>query len=173
MGDPQTGKLYLRGLLTGVRLLSPRLGSPVLGSGTRRKSPESIWLWRLVGLECRSSIELGETETSLLKDAHRVFWALEPRGKSTVIWADAKPPHFSWKVPWRGGETLAHYGDKHTDVEVLGEGSLESWRLSWRLPFWGQAWSHPTDLRLQCWDVLGQKTNRAGTQPHISADIAP
>ena len=51
-------------------------GSSAWGSGIKRKSPQSIWLWRPVGLDFRSSTGLGETETPLL-----VACALGPRAK--------------------------------------------------------------------------------------------
>ena len=81
---------------------------------------------------------------------------------------------FLGRSPEKAGGTFGPLQDKHTDGRGTGGVLIGvSWRLSWRLPFGGQAWSHPIDLRLQCWDVLDQTTNRARTQPHISADIAP
>ena len=57
-----------------------RLSQPG-GSGIGRRSPQSIWLWRPVRLECRSSRGLGETENPLLESAHKVSRALGPRAK--------------------------------------------------------------------------------------------
>lgn len=45
---------YRRDPLTGVRVLNPVSGSLVWGSGIRKKNSQGIWLWRQVGLECRS-----------------------------------------------------------------------------------------------------------------------
>ena len=43
VGDPQTGKqLYHRGSPTGVRVLSPTLGSPAWGPGIGRRSPRAF-----------------------------------------------------------------------------------------------------------------------------------
>ena len=64
-----------------VRVLSPTLGSPVWGSGIRRRSPQSIWLWRPAGLNCRSSTGVGETETPQWEDAHKFSCAPGPRAK--------------------------------------------------------------------------------------------
>ena len=64
-----------------MKVLSPMSGSPAWGSGIRRRSPQSIWLWRLAVLEFRSCTGLGETETPLLEGTPKVSQALKPRAK--------------------------------------------------------------------------------------------
>ena len=66
-------------------------------------------------------------------------------------------------------------------------GSLWGWRHWWQW-FWGlligksapgghhfltNTLPHQKACRLQCWDTAGWTTNRAGTQPHLSADRLP
>ena len=41
-------------------------------------------------LDCKSSTGLGETETSLLKSAHKISGAQGPRAKA-VIWQEPRP----------------------------------------------------------------------------------
>ena len=53
---------------SGVRALSPMLGSPAQGSSTKKIIPQSIWLSRPAELNCRSLTGLRETETSLLTE---------------------------------------------------------------------------------------------------------
>ena len=59
-------------------------GSPAWGSGIRGRSPQSIWLWRPAGLDCRSSTGLGEAETPFLEDAHNVLHVPGPRAKAVT-----------------------------------------------------------------------------------------
>ena len=54
------------------------------GSGIGRKSPQSIWHQRPVGLVCRSSMGLGEMYSPFLRDAHRFTCALDPREKQRL-----------------------------------------------------------------------------------------
>ena len=74
-------------------------------------------------------------------------------------------------------------GGSPGEAEV-GCGSLWGQRQRWWRPqpifismtsprghhFGTETWPHPTACRLQCWDTSGQTSNRAGTQPHPSAD---
>ena len=84
LGNPETGeKSYCRGPPTGVRVRSPTSASPARGS-CRKTSPHSIWLWRPVQVNCRSPTELGEIETSLLKDAHKIPHTQAPRTKAII-----------------------------------------------------------------------------------------
>ena len=69
-----------------MRVLSPTSGSPAWGSGLGRRRPQSIWLWRPVGLDHRSFTGLGETETPFLEDTHKVSCAPEPRAKAVTLW---------------------------------------------------------------------------------------
>ena len=57
------------------------LGSSAWWSGIWRRSLQSMWLWRPVGLECKSSARLEETETPFLEGAHKVSCELQPRAK--------------------------------------------------------------------------------------------
>ena len=45
------------------------------------RAPRASGVEKLVGLVCRSSMGLGEVETSFLKGVHRISHALGPRAK--------------------------------------------------------------------------------------------
>ena len=80
--DSQTGKwLYCRGSPTGMRAPSLMSITPTQGTGIRRRNTQSIWLWRPIGLECKTSTGLGEKETPHLESSHKVSHALGPRAK--------------------------------------------------------------------------------------------
>ena len=82
VGDSQTGEqLYHTSPPTGVKVLSSRSGFPTWGSGNERRTSQRIRLWRLVGFDCRTLTGLGETETPLLEDTHKVVCESGPRGK--------------------------------------------------------------------------------------------
>ena len=113
-----------------MRVLSPMSGSPAWESGIRRRSSQSIWLWRPVGLECmRSSTGLRETETPLSEGAHKVSRALELREKK---WLHR---NLGQTYPWalegllrRHVSAVAHCGGKDTGGGVPWEYSF-AWAL--------------------------------------------
>ena len=148
----------------------PYVRVPSEGSSIRRRSPQSIWLWKPAGLECRSSIGLGETETPLLEGAHKVSHELGPRAKQ---WIHRSLGHtylqvledllgrFSCGSLWGQGHWWWTPGNTH-------------WcELSQRSPFWHRELAPPTAFRLQCWDSSGHTTNKVGTQAYPSADRLP
>ena len=80
--DSQTGEQsYHRSPCTGLKVLSPMSGFPTWGSGNGRRNPQRIKLWRLAGFDCRTLTGLGETETPLLEDTHKVVCTSGPRRK--------------------------------------------------------------------------------------------
>ena len=82
VGDSQTGEhLYHRSPPTGMKILSPTSGFPTWGSSNGRRNSQRIRLWRLVGFDCRTLTRLGETETPLLEDTHKVVCTSGPKGK--------------------------------------------------------------------------------------------
>ena len=84
VGDSQTGEhLYHRSPPIGVKVLSPTSGFPTWGSGNGRRNSQRIRLWRLAGVDCRTSTGLGETETPFLEGTHKVVCASGPRGRSS------------------------------------------------------------------------------------------
>ena len=149
VGDPQTGKqLYHRGSHTGVRVLSPPLGSPAWGPGIGRRSPQSIWLWRLVGLE-----EGVETHSSTL--VWRIPWTEEPgaivhgvtkswtwlKWLSTHVWMHACMQGLSAAVPQDWGKQRLHSRSMHIRFCVHQDPGQSSDSLgAWARPtygFWG------------------------------------
>ena len=58
----------------------PHVRLPSLGVWHQEEEP-LVHLATSVGLECRSSTGLGETETTLLEGTHKVSHALGPRAK--------------------------------------------------------------------------------------------
>ena len=132
MGDPQSGEsLCCRNSPIWVRALSPVPGSPAWESGMGRKSPQSIWLWRAVGLDCRSPSGLGETETPCLE------------GKSSD--SIAATPCWSWRVSWRGEGKGGGGGLSRVLHELWLEADI--------LGHWYQDPAPPTAWKLQCWDA--------------------
>ena len=154
--------------------LSPMSGSPAWGSGIGKRSPQSIWHWRSVGLECRSCTGLMETETPLLEGSHKVSHALGPRPRAKQ-WLHRSP-----------GQTYLWISESLEEAEVgcgsmwgqgPGGGSLRVIFVSVTSPegcrFGTKTWPHPTGSRLQCWVASSQTTNRVGTQPDPLADRLP
>lgn len=140
---------------------------PHWGSGTGRKSPQSIWHWRPVGLVCKSSTGLGEIETPFLKGAHRLSRVLGPRAKQSL--------HRNLGQTWlQFSEDLL--GKQGWMCLVVGEGhwKLNSWEYSaaaflWRWPFWENLAPHIS----QCWEAPGQTTIQVGSQPRPSVNRLP
>ena len=141
-------------------------GFPAWGSGNGRRSPQRIWLWRPAGFDHRNSTQLGETETPLLEGAHKVSCAPGPRGKKQ--WPHKRLGQTYLLILegllWRWRVAVAHCRDKDTGSSNSGEYSLVWVHLE-------AATSSPRPIpSQQCWDASGQTANRAGTQPHPSAD---
>ena len=134
-------------------------GSPEWGSGIGRRNPQSLGLWRPVGLECRSSTGLGEAEIPLLEGAHTVSHALGLRAKQ---WLHQSLGQTYLQVLehllGRQRLVVAHYGGKDTvqrpQGRLIGMSSLGGCHFSTK------TWPHPTACRLQCWDTSGQTTNQ-------------
>ena len=107
-----------------TEFLPPQVRFLSLGSSTGKTSPQSIWPWRPVGLDCRSPTRLGEIETSLLKGAHKISHARRPRAKAVyLIGTWTRPTCWSWRVSWTGwgrGKTMAHPGDINTRQSAAG-----------------------------------------------------
>ena len=88
-----------------------------------------------------------------------------PKEKSSDLIKDwARPTCQYWRVSCRG----SLWGQKHWQ-----------WHFWWVIicmsppggcHFLPKTQHHPTACRLQCWDISGQTTNKAGTQPHPLAD---
>ena len=150
-GWPTNWKIYHRRSPTEVGVLSPTSGSPAWGSGIRRRSPQSIWLWRPAGLEWRSSTGLGETETPLWRVHTRFHVHWDPAQRSDSMGAWAKPTGGFWKVSCggRGWLWLTAMGLK---TLVVAPGNIDWHELSWRSPFWHQDMGLPNSLQVP---VLG------------------
>ena len=113
-----------------MTVLSPISDYPAWGSGIGRRSPQSIWLWRPVGLECRGSTGMGETETLLLEGAHKVSCTLGPRPKQWLHRSLGQT--FLWVLEHllgRWESAVARCGGKDTG----GRPPREYW-LAWAVP---------------------------------------
>ena len=106
-------------------------GFPTWGSSKRRRNSHRIRLWRLAGFDCKTSTELGETETPLLKGTHKVVCTSRPRGKEQ--W-----PHRRLNQTYllvlegllqRWGASVAHCRYKDTSSRSSGKYSL-----AWAFP---------------------------------------
>ena len=69
--------------------------APEPGVWNQEEVPQSIWLSRPEGLECKSSIGLKKAETPLLEGAHKVSGALGPKAKQ---WLHRSPEQTYWWV---------------------------------------------------------------------------
>ena len=120
-------------------------GSHTWGSGIGRGSPQSIWCWGPAGLVHRSSTGLGETETLLLKGAHRLSCVLGPRAKQRLhrnlsqIWMQ-----FLEDLLGKQGVTVAHCEGRMLEAKVLG---VIISVCSSRGGQVGKIWPHPAGLR--------------------------
>ena len=84
VGDSQTGEhLYHRSPPTGVKVLSPTSGFATWGFDNGRRNSQRIRLRSLVGIDCRTSTGLGETETPLQEGTHKVVCSSGPRDRSS------------------------------------------------------------------------------------------
>ena len=131
-----------------MRVLSLMSDFPAWRSGIRRRSPQSIWLWRPVELDWRSSTELGK-ETPLLDGTY----TLGPKAKQwlhrTLSWTSLQVLE---GLLGRQGWAMAHSGARKIVTErPLGIFfSVSSLRGH---PFGTMICPHPKACRLQCWDT--------------------
>lgn len=135
----KTGKeLHCRGLPTGVSF-EPHIRLPSPGVWQGEEKLQSTWLWRSVGLTCRSHTGLGEIEVSLWKGAHKIS-CIESQGKSSnLIGAWARPTCWFWSL-------LEHPGDTDTGGSHTEEHSVPWTLLLWQLTSWlisFKIWNHP------------------------------
>ena len=137
-----------------------------------RRSSRRICLWRPVGLDCRSSTGLGETD-STLRGCTQGLTCTRTQGKSSdPIRAWARPTCWSWRVSgeaggscgpsWGQGHWWWRYQEIFISVSAPGGCHIGT-----------KTWSHETACSLRCWDTSGQTTKRAGTQPHPPAGRLP
>ena len=76
---------------------------PSLVSGLSKRKPQSIWLWRLMGLDLMSSTGMRETEILFKEGAHKLWCAWGSRAQQ---W-----PHKSWPdLPGVLGDLLRRWG---------------------------------------------------------------
>jgi len=125
-----------------------------LGIGKGFRNPQEILFWRLVGLDCGTSTELGEIETSLLESTKKPCSHQDPGERSS------NPGHWAsecWRVPYGGVglQWLATWTMALGAATVLGG-------APWSEP----SWRSPLAL-LQGWVASGQTTNRGNTAPPV------
>ena len=142
-----------------------RIPSPGLQHG-EDKPPQNIWLWRPLGLNCRSLTGLGER--------------LHSKGITTSTCTRSQRKSNNWLGAWPGRSDLpAGLGEFPGKLGrwlwlTLGTSTMAAGILGsiqtheqycWWLPSWlisTKTWPHPTDCRCQRWDASGQKTNWMG-----------
>ena len=110
-----------RGSLQGARRPRPTLGSLGPLSWTRKTGPQNVWLWRSVGITFGRARGLWQTETPLLKDAHKISHVLGPRAEA-VIWKEpgSDPLANLRELPKRHEATGAQPGDTDTGSSQSG-----------------------------------------------------
>ena len=163
--DPQTGASP-----TGVRVLSPRSGSPAQGFYSSGKmSPRTFGFWKPAGLNFGNPTGVGEIETSLLKGGHEISHTPGPRVKSshlTGVWARPICPFWSVSQGSVDGY-VSPWGHESRRQTYLGtfcreDMAADSFHLSSLVPKPGptqQPAGNPG------WEASGQITNWVGTQP--------
>ena len=78
-----------------------------------------------MGIDCRTSTGLGETEIPLLEGTQKVVCALGPRGRiSDPQETEADLPASVGGSPAESGAAVAHRGDKDTGSRSSGKYSL-------------------------------------------------
>ena len=163
---------YITGSHTGMRLMNPTSCSLAWGSGIERKSPQSIWLWRSVGLVCWSSTGLEETENPLLKGTHKFSHALGPNVQQWLHRNVGQPYlQFLESLLGKQGSAMAHCGDKSLVAEA-------SWNNHWhelsqKLPYWKRDLTPPNSLQGPVLGWLRPNNQQGGnTAPTISKKAA-
>ena len=127
-----------------MRVLDPTSNPHAWGSGTGRKSPQSIWHWRPVGLVSRSSMGLGEMETPLLKGALRLSCTLGPGAKQS-LYGNLGQTWLQFLVYLLGkGVNVARSGGRALEAKLLG--IFISMHFSGGGRF-GKIWPHQSVLR--------------------------
>ena len=139
---------------------------PAWEFGIRRTRPQNP----PVGLDCRKSTELRETETPFLEGAHKVLCTPGPKGKSSDY--QEPGPDLTAGLAGFPGEAGGSCGSlwRQGHWWQRSQGIFISVSSPGSRHFGTKTWPHPTACRLQCWDASCQTTNRAETQPHLSAD---
>ena len=142
-----------------MKILSSTLRFPAWRLCKRTRNPQGIWVWWPVGLDCKTSTGLGETETSLLESKNKFCVHQDPKEGRSVPTEDwASPTNECWRY---GSVAVAPHGDGGTSSNSPG------W-CPWYMP----SWRFP--LTLLCTPGQGHlRVNgylREGVQPHPSAD---
>ena len=99
---------------------------PSWRAGIRRST---LWLWRLVGFECRHSGGLTETETPLLEGTHKVSPALGLGAKPWLLGNCAR-------LLRRRRMAVAQTTGRDKDIGGRAPRNIHQHELSQRLPFW-------------------------------------
>ena len=112
-------------------------GYPAWRFGMEKKSPQSIWLWRPVRLDCRGFTGLRET-ASTLGECTQVSCVPVPRTKAVTLLSPGKAYLHILEgilgMQWR--EAVAHSGNKGTGGR--GMEGIYWHEISWRPKFWQQ-----------------------------------
>lgn len=158
-----------------MRVLSPTSGTPAWNTGIRRRSPQSIWLWRPAGLNYRDSTGVEEIKTSLLEDAQKISCTPEPQEKaaSDSIGAWVRPTCWSLSVSWEGRGWLALVYSE--DKDISGRGTTE-YSLAWALlkaDILAPRPGSPNSLQAPVLGCLGPNNQQGGnTAPSTSRQAA-
>ena len=119
VGNPQTKEwLWLQRFSPRSERSEPHVVFLAQQSCTGKMSPQSVWLWRLVGLTFRSA----KGTSSLFKGVHKVSHDLGPR-KEAVIWQQP------------GSDLHAHLGE--SPWKATG-----NWRSLWGRGYWWSWGAH-------------------------------
>ena len=82
---------YITEVLPGVRVLSPKSGSPAWGRGIGRRSLQNIWLWRPVGLSVGTPQDWVRQRLHYWRVPKRLHMHWDPGQSSDTIGAWSRP----------------------------------------------------------------------------------
>ena len=149
-------------LIEGV--LSFLSGSPHLSSGNRRTGSQSIWFWKQVNLNYRSTMGLGEIKTSFLQfidqrhiNTSFITQTLLTGGVSIFIYITNHWPQVlvATKIPqsimclkkYTKSHLHCNQGKSNNLIGAWARPTCWSWRVSWRM---GSNYSSPWGHRHWC-----------------------
>ena len=142
-----------------MKILNPKSGFPVWGSGKGTGNPQEIWPCRPAAFDYRTPTWLWETETPVSEGRNKILHWPRLRGEEQLPHRRLSQNYLLvlegllWSTGWQGLTT--------------GTGPLEG-------PPWSKpSWSLPLTRRArwpQGWVASGQTTSWEGVQPHQSTD---
>ena len=155
-GWPTNWKIISHSFSHNSESSEPHVRLPNPGVWHWKKDPQSIWLWRSAGLECRSPTGLREAETPLCKSSVHMYWDSGQTSDSIG------GPDLPVGLGGSAGKAGIGYGSLWGQELVadtlrinIGMSAPGGCRFDTK--------THTIACRFQYWVTSGQTTNRVGT----------